>query len=96
MIDIHASATDEDAKTEEVKSNSLNIERNVPVSEAEILGVGIRKNRKGVVLEIGYYKDKDKDIIVIDTRKLINLKMAKNLYSKLKVLFDDEDSKAKE
>lgn len=98
MSDIRSNPSDvedsEDANA--VREESLNIVRSVPISEAEIFGFAKPKDKSGVILEFGFYNGRDKNLVTIDSRKLITLKMAENLYSNLKNIFEKNDENKKE
>lgn len=78
---------------DEFDANELDIkvERTSPISETEILGLSIKKDKAydGVILEFGFMQDDTDQVIIIDTRKYLSNKMAKDLYEKLKSIFED-------
>ncbi|WP_336931180.1 hypothetical protein [Acinetobacter tandoii] len=67
-----------------------NIDRLVPVSTAELMGVSYQKNDRSIILEFGYIKNPDKEEVIIDTRKKLPHPMAVDLYRKLKEYFENE------
>ncbi|MBF4456799.1 hypothetical protein IRT38_15790 [Acinetobacter sp. SK-43] len=79
-----------------VKDDEMVVERVVPVSEAEILGMFIRKDNSGVLLEFGYSKNDSTNTAIIDTRKKLPIKMARELYEKLKRHFEKENESSSE
>lgn len=82
---------DYDDEIRVLKNDEMVIERTVPVSEAEILGMSIRKDNSDVLLEFGYSKNDSSNTAIIDTRKKLPMKMAKELYEKLKRHFEKEN-----
>lgn len=74
-----------------VGEEQLEIERIVAVTEAEVLGVAIRSDELDILLEFGYKKSDKSNVAIIDTRKKLPIKMAKQLYEQLKEYFDSED-----
>lgn len=86
-------------KQEEIKSqlnendDTIRVERTVPITDTEILGLSVKKDKvdDGFILEFGFMKDDNDEIIVIDTRKYLSNKMAKDLYNKLKSIFESDE-----
>lgn len=86
-------------KQEEIKSQLnendevVRVERTVPITDTEILGLSVKKDKgdDGFILEFGFMKDDNDEIIVIDTRKYLSNKMAKDLYTKLKSIFESDE-----
>ncbi|HAV4458079.1 TPA: hypothetical protein R7Q74_002657 [Acinetobacter baumannii] len=80
----------------EVSEKKLIVERMVPITEAEILGMSIIKDRSDILLEFGYSKNDNSNIAIIDTRKKLPMKMAKDLYEKLKKHFEGNEENISE
>lgn len=78
----------------DVPESDFKVERVVPVTETEILGVSLKKG-EGVILEFGFMKDEQDESVIIDTRKYLPKRMAEDLYLKLKLILEDEDLKSK-
>lgn len=70
----------------------VTVERTVPVTDTEILGLSSKKEKAddGFILEFGFMKDDKNEVIVIDTRKYLSNKMARDLYKKLKSIFETD------
>jgi hypothetical protein len=53
----------------------------------------VRKDKgdDGFILEFGFMKDDSDEVIVIDTRKYLSNEMAKDLYKKLKSIFESDE-----
>ena len=71
------------SKTIEIENEDLQIQRITPISEVDALGVEI-KNSSQLILEFGFNPDPDfnddRHKVIIDTRKVINIEMAKALH----------------
>lgn len=75
---------------QEIDVQDGSIDRLVPVSTAELMGVSYQKNDRSILLEFGYIKNPDKEEVIIDTRKKLPHPMALDLYKKLKNYFENE------
>lgn len=73
--------------------DTTKVERTVPITDTEILGLSVRKDKgdDGFILEFGFMKDDSDEVIVIDTRKYLSNEMAKDLYKKLKSIFESDE-----
>jgi hypothetical protein len=78
--------------SEEFDENDVVIERVVPISNVEIMGVSVKKDDGSVLLELGYIKNEKTGDVIIDARKELPIKMAKDLYFRLKRIFESSDS----
>lgn len=67
------------------------IDRIVPASEAELMGLASLENGS-LLLELGYIKNIGRHEIVIDVRKKLPEHMARDLYDKLKEIFESENN----
>ena len=67
------------------------IDRVVPASEAELMGLASLKNGT-LLLELGYIKNIERHEIVIDVRKKLPEHMARDLYDRLKEIFESQDN----
>jgi len=84
-----AKSNEENVKV--VDEEELVIERIVAVTEAEILGMSMRLDKSDILLKFGYKKSDNGNIVIIDTRKRLPVRMAKELYTKLKEYLDNEN-----
>lgn len=73
---------------ESLEEDEAFIERIVPISIPEIIGIYSKKDDSAILLELGYMKNEQKGHIVIDVRKELSLDMAENLYLDLKKIFE--------
>ena len=73
--------------------DTTKVERTVPITDTEILGLSVRKDKgdDGFILEFGFMKDDSDEVIVIDTRTYLSNEMAKDLYKKLKSIFESDE-----
>ncbi|MFV5642461.1 hypothetical protein [Acinetobacter oleivorans] len=78
--------------SEEIDENDVVIERVVPISNVEIMGLSVKKDEGSVLLELGYIKNEKTGDVIIDARKELPIKMAKDLYFRLKRIFESSDS----
>lgn len=76
--------------SEDVDINDGKIDRVVPLSSAELMGVSYQKNDKSIIVEFGYIKNRNREEVIIDTRKKLPYPMALDLYKKLKKYFENE------
>lgn len=83
----------EEIKSQLNESDEFVVERTVPITDTEILGLSVKKEKgdDGFILEFGFMKNDNDDVIVIDTRKYLSNKMAKDLYNKLKSIFESDE-----
>lgn len=73
----------------EVDEDDSSISREVPLSDADVMGFILEDaNEDFVVLELGYLKNTKEKEIIIDVRKRLPPAMAKDLYAKLKKHFE--------
>lgn len=78
-------------QVQHVAATAFELERAVPVSETEILACHFQADGS-IVLELGYMKNKEKKQGIIDVRKRLNPTLTKDLYDRLKEVFDKKDS----
>ncbi|MDR0067804.1 hypothetical protein RFX60_11015 [Acinetobacter sp. 11520] len=78
--------------SEEFDENDVVIERVVPVSNVEIMGLSVKKDDGSILLELGYIKNEKTGDVIIDARKELPMKMAEDLYFRLKKIFESSDS----
>ena len=76
--------------SEDVDINDGKIDRVVPLSSAELMGVSYQKNDKSIIVEFGYIKNRNREEVIIDTRKKLPYPMALDLYKKIKKYFENE------
>ena len=74
--------------SEEFDETEVAVERIVPISNVEILGISMKSDDSSVLLELGYIKNQKNGDVVIDVRKEMPLEMAEDLYLNLKNIFD--------
>ncbi|QNX72850.1 hypothetical protein [Acinetobacter seifertii] len=77
---------------EEINEETFSVERIVPVTKTEILGVSLQSD-DGIVLEFGFIKDDKEEVAIVDTRKYLPKKMVDDLYKKLKYIYENEEIK---
>ena len=80
--------SDKLSSQEKIDDKEVSIDRVVPISSPEIIGIYAKKDNSAILLEFGYIKNEKSGDIVIDVRKELSLEMAENLYSDLKEIFE--------
>lgn len=77
------------SQPEKVDEKETSIDRVVPISSPEVIGIYAKKDNSAILLELGYIKNEKSGDIIIDVRKELTIEMAENLYSDLKDIFEN-------